>query len=89
MALLNYLSYRFGLELGWIPNALLLSLSVLCLVFIRWPLKQVKFKVQLVQTVAILREGDAGVPVAEILRKHDISSATYHNWKAGLAMRQI
>ncbi|MGD9843603.1 MAG: transposase [Steroidobacteraceae bacterium] len=48
-----------------------------------------KFKVQLVQTVAILREGDAGVPVAEILRKHDISSATYHNWKAGLAMRQI
>jgi putative transposase len=29
------------------------------------------------QIVAILKEGEAGVPVAEIVRKHGISSATY------------
>jgi putative transposase len=34
------------------------------------------------QIVAILKEGDAGVPVAHILRKHGISQATYYNWKA-------
>jgi len=34
------------------------------------------------QIVAILKEGDAGVPVAEIVRKHGISRNTYLNWKA-------
>ena len=34
------------------------------------------------QIVAILKEGDAGPPVAELLRKHEISSATYYAWKA-------
>ena len=34
------------------------------------------------QIVAILKEGEAGVPVAQILRKHGISQATYYNWKA-------
>ena len=34
------------------------------------------------QIVAILGEGEAGVPVAQILRKHGISHATYYNWKA-------
>ena len=34
------------------------------------------------QVVAILKEGDAGRPVAELLRKHEISSATYYAWKA-------
>ena len=34
------------------------------------------------QIVAILKEGDAGVPVAEIARKHGISRNTYFNWKA-------
>lgn len=34
------------------------------------------------QIVGILREGDAGVPVAQILRKHGISHATYYNWKS-------
>lgn len=33
------------------------------------------------QIVAILKEGEAGVPVAELLRKHGISQATYFNWK--------
>ena len=34
------------------------------------------------QIVAVLKEGEAGVPVAEILRKHGISRNTYFNWKA-------
>lgn len=32
--------------------------------------------------MAILKEGEAGVPVAEILRKHGISRPTYFNWKS-------
>ena len=34
------------------------------------------------QIVAILAEGDTGVPVAQILRKQGISHATYYNWKS-------
>jgi putative transposase len=34
------------------------------------------------QIVAVLKEGEAGVPVAEILRKHGISRPTYFNWKS-------
>ncbi len=34
------------------------------------------------QIVAVLKEGDAGVPVAEVLRKHGIHRNTYFNWKA-------
>ena len=34
------------------------------------------------QIVAVLKEGEAGLPVAEILRKHGISRNTYFNWKA-------
>jgi len=34
------------------------------------------------QIVAILKEADAGRPIAELLRKHEISSATYYAWKA-------
>jgi len=34
------------------------------------------------QIVAILREGEAGVAVEQILRKHGISRATYYGWKA-------
>jgi len=34
------------------------------------------------QIVAILKEGDAGIAVAQIMRKHGISQATYYNWKA-------
>lgn len=34
------------------------------------------------QIVAILRLGEAGVPVAEILRQHSISKATYFHWRA-------
>jgi putative transposase len=34
------------------------------------------------QIVAVLQEGVAGMPVAEILRKHGIIRPTYFNWKA-------
>ena len=34
------------------------------------------------QIVAILKEGEAGRPVAEQLRTHEISSATYYGWKS-------
>jgi putative transposase len=34
------------------------------------------------QIVAILQEGEAGLPVAELARKHGISRATYFHWKA-------
>ena len=34
------------------------------------------------QIVAVLQEGQSGVPVAELLRKHGISRNTYFNWKS-------
>jgi putative transposase len=34
------------------------------------------------QIVAILREQAAGVPTAEVCRKHGVSSATFYKWKA-------
>jgi putative transposase len=34
------------------------------------------------QIVAVLKEAEAGRPVAEVCRKHGISDATYYNWKA-------
>jgi putative transposase len=37
------------------------------------------------QIVAILKEGEAGVPVADLLRRHGISRATYFTWRAKYA----
>jgi len=34
------------------------------------------------QIIGILREADAGIPVAELCRKYGFSDATYYNWKA-------
>jgi putative transposase len=34
------------------------------------------------QILAVLKEGEAGVPVAQIMRKHGISQATYYNRKS-------
>lgn len=34
------------------------------------------------QILAVLKEGESGVPVAQIMRKHGISQATYYNWKS-------
>ena len=37
------------------------------------------------QIVGILKEGEAGVPIAELVRKHGISRATYFNWRSKYA----
>ena len=34
------------------------------------------------QIISILREQEAGVPTAEVCRKHGISDATFYKWKA-------
>lgn len=34
------------------------------------------------QIVAILNEGESGVPVAEICRKNGISTGLYYQWKS-------
>ena len=33
------------------------------------------------QIIEILKEGEAGVPVKEICRKHNISDATFYTWR--------
>jgi putative transposase len=37
------------------------------------------------QIVAILKEGEAGGPVADLLRRHGISRATYFVWRSKYA----
>ena len=37
------------------------------------------------QIVAILKQGEAGVPIGEILRQHNISKATYFHWRSKYA----
>ena len=37
------------------------------------------------QIVSILKQGEAGVPIAEILRQHNISKATYFHWRSKYA----
>ena len=34
------------------------------------------------QTIAVLKEQEAGTPTADVCRKHGISSATFYKWKA-------
>lgn len=34
------------------------------------------------QIIAILKEQEAGVAVADLCRKHGVSSATFYKWKA-------
>jgi putative transposase len=44
------------------------------------------------QILAILGEGEAGLPVAEVCRKHGISTASYYQWKskyAGMSAREL
>lgn len=44
------------------------------------------------QIMAVLKEGEAGMPVAEVCRKHGISSATYYQWKskyAGMSVSEL
>lgn len=41
------------------------------------------------QIVAALKEGEAGVPVAELCRKYGVSAATYYNWKSKYSGVQV
>jgi putative transposase len=44
------------------------------------------------QIMGVLAEGEAGLPVAEVCRKHGISSATYYQWKskyAGMSANEL
>jgi putative transposase len=44
------------------------------------------------QVMAILGEGDAGIPVAQVCRTHGISTATYYQWKskyAGMSVHEL
>ena len=41
-----------------------------------------KSKFSEVQIFAILKEGESGVPVAEICRKYGMSNATYYAWRS-------
>ena len=44
------------------------------------------------QILAILGEGEAGLPVAEVCRKHGISTASYYQWKskyAGMSTNEL
>lgn len=34
------------------------------------------------QVIGILNEAQAGMPVADLLRKHNISQGTFYRWKA-------
>ncbi len=37
------------------------------------------------QIVAILNEAEAGVPVADLVRRHEISRATFYQWRSKYA----
>ena len=37
------------------------------------------------QIVGVLKEGEAGILIAELVRKHGISRATYFNWRSKYA----
>jgi putative transposase len=44
------------------------------------------------QIMGVLAEGEAGLPVGEVCRKHGISSATYYQWKskyAGMSVPEL
>ncbi len=44
------------------------------------------------QIIAVLKEGEAGLAVAEIARRHGISKATYFNWRfryAGASVSEL
>jgi len=43
-------------------------------------MKQSRFREE--QIIGVLKEGEAGIPVQEISRKHGICEQTYYRWKA-------
>lgn len=44
------------------------------------------------EIIRILREAESGVPVGELLRKHNVSAGTYYRWKSrygGMEVQQL
>ncbi|TFG44840.1 MAG: transposase [Dehalococcoidia bacterium] len=44
------------------------------------------------QIIQVLKEGEAGAPVADLSRKYGMSDASYYNWKAkygGLTVSEL
>ncbi len=41
------------------------------------------------QIIGILREQEAGVPVADLCRKHGLSSPTFYKWKAQYGSMEV
>ena len=44
------------------------------------------------QIMAVLAEGEAGLPVSQVCRKHGISTPTYDQWKskyAGMSVNEL
>lgn len=41
------------------------------------------------QIVSVLKEQEAGMPTAELCRRHGISQATFYNWKAKLGGLEV
>ncbi len=53
-------------------------------------MKQKRFSVE--QIVAVLKQADAGVPLAELLRRVGVSEQTFYRWKkqyVGLEVEQV
>jgi putative transposase len=53
-------------------------------------MKKKRFSVE--QMVAVLKQAELGVPVAEVIRKAGISEQTFYRWKAkyaGLEVDQV
>ena len=43
-------------------------------------MRKSKFSESLI--VSILKEADSGIPVAEVLRNHGVSAATFYKWRS-------
>ena len=44
------------------------------------------------QIIGILKEAEAGAPIADLCRRHGISNASYYNWKgeySGLTVSEL
>jgi len=41
------------------------------------------------QIIAVLKEHQAGIPVAELCRKHGVSEATFYNWRSRLGGMEV